>query len=75
MKAWFVERIAKWASMSEAEVDCDTAFEDYQIDSLAIVSLCIEIEDHFGLKNTDPSLLSEHNTINKLVSWVETQVR
>ncbi|MBU3676244.1 MAG: acyl carrier protein [Chitinophagaceae bacterium] len=75
MKDWFIEKIAEEASISVAEVDCDRPFQEYNMDSLAIISLCFEMEDKFGLENTDPSMLSEYNTINKLVQWVEAQRR
>ncbi len=75
MKNWFIERIAEEASIPVAEVDCDRAFQEYNMDSLAIISLCFEMEDKFGLENADPSMLSEYNTINKLAAWVEAQRR
>jgi acyl carrier protein len=73
MKNWFIEKIAEEAGIQVAEVDCDKPFDQYDLDSLSMISLCFEMEDHFKLENTDPSMLSEYNTINKLAQWVEAQ--
>lgn len=73
MKNWFIEKIADEAGIRVDEVDCDKPFDQYDLDSLSMISLCFEMEDNFKLENTDPSMLSEYNTINKLAQWVETQ--
>jgi acyl carrier protein len=73
MKNWFIDKIADEANIPKDQVDCDKPFDEYHLDSLAMISMCFEMEDHFKLENTDPSMLSEYNTINKLVQWVETQ--
>ncbi|CAM3854002.1 phosphopantetheine-binding protein [Aquirufa aurantiipilula] len=72
-KHWLIQQIASEASISEKEVDCDAAFEHFNLDSLSIVSLSFEMESKFQLENVDPSLFSEYNTINKLCVWMENQ--
>lgn len=73
IKQWLVTQIASEASISEKEVDCDATFDQFNLDSLAIVSISFEMESKFQLENVDPSLFSEYNTINKLCVWMENQ--
>ncbi|MHA8054489.1 phosphopantetheine-binding protein [Aquirufa nivalisilvae] len=72
-KHWLITQIASEASIVEEEVDCDLAFEHFNLDSLSIVSISFEMESVFQLENVDPSLFSEFNTINKLCVWMENQ--
>jgi len=72
-KNWLIEQIASEVSISKDQIDCDEIFENFQLDSLSIVSIAFEMEDVFHLKNIEPSLFSEYNTINKLCTWLENQ--
>ncbi|MDF0692452.1 phosphopantetheine-binding protein [Aquirufa ecclesiirivi] len=72
-KNWLIAQIASEASIVEEEVDCDVTFDQFNLDSLAIVSISFEMESQFQLENVDPSLFSEYNTINKLCVWLENQ--
>lgn len=72
-KNWLIAQIASEASIEEEEVDCDVTFDQFNLDSLAIVSISFEMESQFQLENVDPSLFSEYNTINKLCVWLENQ--
>lgn len=72
-KHWLITQIASEASIAAEEVDCDMAFEHFNLDSLSIVSISFEMESVFQLENVDPSLFSEFNTINKLCVWMENQ--
>lgn len=72
-KNWLITQIASEASIAEEEVDCDVTFDQFNLDSLAIVSISFEMESQFQLENVDPSLFSEYNTINKLCVWLENQ--
>ncbi|MCZ2475131.1 acyl carrier protein [Aquirufa ecclesiirivi] len=72
-KNWLITQIASEASIVEEEVDCDKTFDQFNLDSLAIVSISFEMESQFQLENVDPSLFSEYNTINKLCVWLENQ--
>lgn len=72
-RQWLITQIASEASINEEEIDCDAPFDQFNLDSLAIVSISFEMESVFQLENVDPSLFSEYNTINKLCVWLENQ--
>ncbi len=71
---WLIKQIALEASISEQEVDCDSTFESFDLDSLSIVSISFEMETEFQLESIDPSIFSEFNTINKLCLWMENRL-
>lgn len=72
-RQWLIAKIASEASIAVEEVDCDVTFDQFNLDSLAIVSISFEMESQFQLDNVDPSLFSEYNTINMLCVWLENQ--
>lgn len=72
-KNWLIEQIASEVSISKDDVDCDEIFDNFKLDSLSIVSIAFEMENVFNLKNIEPSLFSEYNTINKLCGWLENR--
>lgn len=73
IRDWLIQQIASEASILEEDVDCDMPFDQFNLDSLSIVSITFELESHFQLSNADPSIFTEYNSINKLCVWIESQ--
>ena len=72
IKKWLINHIAEESGDPVETIDCDVPFEDYNMDSLAVVSLSFDLENLLD-KSIDPTIFTEYNTINKLVEWLETQ--
>ena len=71
-KSWLIKRLASESDINESEINCDDPFDDYDLDSLDSVSIFMDMESEFDLKDVDPSILSQYNTINKLSHWIES---
>lgn len=72
IKIWLQEQIAQESGKQIADTSCDEEFENFDLDSLSLVSLSYELETKFDL-DIGPTVFTEFNTINKLSEWVETQ--
>lgn len=73
LKTWLIDQIAMETGLSIENVGLDQPFENFELDSLSIVSITFEMEKAFQFKNLDPAIFSEFNTINKLSTWLENQ--
>ncbi|MDY8137646.1 acyl carrier protein [Aquimarina sp. 2201CG5-10] len=72
-KLWLQEKIAEETDLSIEDVSCDAEFIDFNMDSLSTLTLAFDLESLLDIGEIDPTLFSEYNTINKLVSWIENQ--
>ena len=70
-KIWLQEKIAEEIGGEAKNVFPDEDFENFNLDSLAMVSLSFEIEKLLG-KEISPTVFTEYNTINKLATTVIT---
>jgi acyl carrier protein len=68
MQAWLVERLSK-ALRVKNEMDPDTPFSKYGLQSIDAVVLAMEIEEEVGME-VPPTLLWEYNTINECASYL-----
>lgn len=73
IKLWLQERIAEETELPINEISCDLEFENFNMDSLSTLTLAFDLESKLEIGEIDPTLFSEYNTINKLVSWIENQ--
>ena len=71
-----VEAIAAEASIPPTEVAADRPFTAYGLDSMAMMSVGVEIEDACGLSNLPPSLLWDYPTVAALTEalWARMTV-
>ncbi|MFJ4434975.1 acyl carrier protein [Streptomyces sp. NPDC088923] len=60
------EAVAAEAGVTPAELETDRAFSDYGLDSMAALSVGMEIEDSFGLTDPPVDLLWDHPTVDTL---------
>ena len=62
--------VSKEQDIPIEQIDIDQPLEEMNLDSLTKLSLAFEIETKYDLKDLDPSILKEHNTIRKLSEWI-----
>jgi acyl carrier protein len=63
MREWLTERIAAALKVRKDEMDPDTPFARYGLQSIDSVIMASKIEEEFGA-SVEPTLLWEHNTVN-----------
>lgn len=73
IKEWLLQKIAEETDLPSNEISCDEAFENFEMDSLSLLSLSFDLEEYANLEEIDPSVFTEYNTINKLTSWLNQQ--
>ncbi len=71
---WLTEKISEESGIPKEQIDINEGLENLDLDSLASVSIAFEIEEKFSLKEVNPSIFSEYNTINKLSEWIQNQI-
>ncbi len=69
LQDWLITHIAEEAGLEKSEVSIDKAFEEFHLDSLSLVSLSYELENELNME-IDPTVFTEFNTIEKLISWI-----
>jgi acyl carrier protein len=67
MKDWLVGRISAALRVRKNEMDPDTPFAQYGLQSIDAVILAMEIEEEIGTM-VEPTLLWEQNTVNLCAS-------
>ncbi|TSE08640.1 acyl carrier protein [Aquimarina algiphila] len=72
-KLWLQEKIAEETELPIEEISCDIEFTKFNMDSLSVLTLAFDLESKLNIGEIDPTLFSEYNTINKLVTWIENQ--
>ncbi|MFE9446525.1 acyl carrier protein [Streptomyces sp. NPDC006602] len=65
LELWLTERVAFHLHRSPHEIDTDTPLADYGIDSVAAISICGEIEEHYRLA-VAPTLAYDFPTVHAL---------
>ncbi len=71
IKVWLQEKIAEETELPITEISCDTEFNDFNMDSLSMLTVAFDLETILDIEEIDPSVFTEYNTINKLVEWIE----
>jgi len=65
LRAWLAERVAEVAGLPAGEVDAETPFAEYGLDSTDAVGLAGELEERLGCE-LDETLLWEYPNIRTL---------
>ena len=73
IKKWLQEKISEETDIPFNEISFDTNFENFNMDSLAILSITFDLEEYLSREEIqiDPSVFTEFDTINKLAVWIE----
>lgn len=66
---WLIQRIAHHQRLPEATIDPRAPLADYGLDSVLVVSLCVDIEDHLQV-TLDPAAVWDYPTVDALVGHV-----
>lgn len=56
------------------EVTYNTRFAELSIDSLSFITAIVEIETHFGIDCDDGLIMSEYETIEDFIKFVEEKL-
>ena len=73
IKNWLIDKILDETDLERANIDCDAAFETFNLDSLATISIAFDIENEFNLEELNPTVFTEYNSINLLAKWIQNQ--
>ncbi len=71
IQLWLQEKIAEETDLPINEILFDVEFTDFNMDSLAILTITFDLESILNIEEIDPSIFTEYNTINKLTTWIE----
>jgi acyl carrier protein len=69
---WLQEKIGEEVGLPKNEIDCDLEFENFNLDSLSLVSVSFDLENLLN-QELSPTIFTEFNTINKLSEWLKSQ--
>jgi acyl carrier protein len=73
LKEFLVERVSAALRVKKNELDPDTPFARYGLESIDSVILAMEIEEEIGVP-LEPTLLWDHNTINLCASLLQKHI-
>ncbi|WP_433498943.1 acyl carrier protein [Sphaerimonospora sp. CA-214678] len=65
IRQWLCARVADYARCPVAEIRSDLPLSEYGLDSVHALSLCADIEDHYGIE-VEPTLLWDHPVLGSL---------
>jgi acyl carrier protein len=66
LSLWLARQVAAHLRRDPAEIDQDTLFADYGLDSVHALTFCADIEDRWDITVAD-TVLWDHSTIRELV--------
>jgi acyl carrier protein len=73
LKEFLVERVSSALRLKKSELDLDTSFAQYGLESIDSVILASEIEEEIGVQ-LEPTVLWEHDTINLCASFLRDYI-
>lgn len=73
MADWLTACIADYRELQPSEIDKDAPLADLGLDSVYALTLCGDIEDHWGLE-TDPTVAWDFPTINTLAGHLQERL-
>jgi acyl carrier protein len=74
IRAWLVDRVAYYLERNPADVDEGTQLAEMGLDSVYALTLCGDVEDHFGLV-VEPTLAWDHPTIDAITAHLAAELR
>lgn len=72
IRTWMLDYLARLLEIPVAEVDTQTSFSDYGLDSTAAAGLSGDLADWLGV-HLQASMLKDHRTIDAVVNFVAKQ--
>jgi acyl carrier protein len=71
---WLTACIADYREMQPSAIDKDAPLADLGLDSVYALTLCGDVEDHWGLE-TDPTVAWDFPTINALAGHLHDRLK
>ncbi|MFC8361403.1 acyl carrier protein [Streptomyces griseorubiginosus] len=73
IRGWLVERIAFYLECSREEIDEGAPLVDIGLDSVYALTLCGDVEDHFGLV-VEPTMAWDHPTVDAITAHLTEEL-
>ncbi len=71
MHEWLVDKICEYTKLAPSDINETDSIENYGIDSAAIVTLAVEIEEFLDLEEEiEPDSFIENDTITQIVDMM-----
>ncbi|QKW09292.1 acyl carrier protein [Streptomyces sp. NA04227] len=65
VREWLRARVAAHTGSPAEEIRVDLPLNEYGLDSVYVLGLCAEIEDHYGIE-VEPTLMWDNPSLNPL---------
>lgn len=66
---WLQQAVAQELKSTPEQIDIHQPFSSYRLDSVVIVTLAVDLEEHLGC-TLDPSIFWEFDTIADMSAWL-----
>ncbi|MFE3851891.1 acyl carrier protein [Streptomyces griseorubiginosus] len=73
IRGWLVERIAFYLECPREEIDEGAPLVDIGLDSVYALTLCGDVEDHFGLL-VEPTMAWDHPTVDAITAHLTEEL-
>ncbi|MEU9786217.1 acyl carrier protein [Streptomyces phaeochromogenes] len=73
LTTWITTRVAEYLRRPPSEIDPTTPLAEYGLDSVAALSLCGDVEDHYEV-TIDPTAAWDYPTVRALAGHLLTEL-
>lgn len=73
LRTWLAETIAGYVRCELGDIDPDLPLAEYGLDSVSAMTICADIEDHFGLI-VEVTLVWDHPTLGELAGALAAEL-
>ncbi|WP_340684127.1 acyl carrier protein [Amycolatopsis coloradensis] len=70
---WLIQKVASYLAMEPDRIDITRPLAEYGLTSVYALTLCGEIEDHFGVP-VEPTLAWDYPTVTAMSEYLRTQL-
>lgn len=70
---WLIQKVASYLAMEPDRIDVDRPLAEYGLNSVYALTLCGEIEDHFGVP-VEPTMAWDYPTVEAMSEYLRTQL-
>ncbi|WP_034609764.1 acyl carrier protein [Cellulomonas sp. URHD0024] len=71
--AWISSRVSEYGAVDAGPLDAGSVLAELGFDSVYALTLCGDIEDHYGLE-VEPTIVWDHPTIGALAQAIRDRV-
>ncbi|MEU9387379.1 acyl carrier protein [Streptomyces sp. NPDC048279] len=73
VRTWLVGRVAYYLECAPADVDASAQLTELGLDSVYALSLCGDVEDHYGLV-VEPTMAWDHPTVDAITAYLAAEL-